>query len=114
MTFDQPPSSEGTPKIEKAKVLEMIRTKGLQDPETMDLIHAWTLEQEQQVALENTPTATLRFDLERVDLYLAAGDVEGALEFLENPETGLFYAALQQGDQEICSLVEVKIKEIRG
>ena len=43
----------------------------------MDLVIQWT---EQQEALADTAEKRVRFELQRADLYIAAGDFEGALQ----------------------------------
>jgi len=82
----------GKEKIEKEKVLEMLKTKGVDDPETKTLVLQWTKEREAVVAKENTSRAAIVFNIERSDLYVAANDIEGAIECLES--------ALTQAEQE--------------
>ena len=82
----------GKEKIEKEKVLEMLKTKGVEDPETKALVLEWTKEREAVVAKENTSRAAIVFNIERSDLYVAANDIEGAIECLES--------ALTQAEQE--------------
>lgn len=79
--MEKEPNSEN--KIEKSRVLAMLSEKGLEDSETMELIIAWTEQQEGLVSQENTPLAALKLDFERVDLYLALGHKENALEHLD-------------------------------
>lgn len=105
--MEKTPSLEN--KIEKQRVLEALRAKGLEDPETKALVIKWTEEQEEIVARENTPRATIVFNIERADLYLAAGDVEGELECLEDA----LYQAEQEGETELALQIAKKIEEIQ-
>lgn len=73
------PTQEGNKeKIEKEKVLEMLRTRGLEDPETKEAMTKWTMQQEALADKENTNRASILFNIERTDLYLATGDTTGA------------------------------------
>lgn len=90
MSLEQPQNPEG--KIEREKVLEMLRTNGLEHPETKELVMKWTAQREAEVEKENTSCAAIVFNIDRSDLYIAAGDKDGAKECLES--------ALDQADQE--------------
>jgi FimV-like protein len=93
MNMEMPPMGENNQeKIEKGKVLEMLRTNGLDHIETKELVMEWTEQKEAEVEKENTSRATIVFNIERSDLYIAMGDKEGATECLED--------ALAQADQE--------------
>lgn len=75
------PGGEG--KVEKGAVLEAIRTKGLEDPETMALVVRWTKEREEERNRAASPRVGIQFEIDRADLYIAAGDIGGAIEGLE-------------------------------
>jgi len=94
--------------IEKEKVLEMLRANGLGHPETMEMVIAWTKQQEALVEKEGTASARILFEIERSDLYLAVGDIEGALECLEDALT----QAHQENEDEFYSQIIKKMDEI--
>lgn len=74
---------EGAPnqerKIEKSEVAELLKARGLEDPEVKELVTQWTIQQETLATQEGTAIASITFNMGRADLYLAAGDIEGAL-----------------------------------
>ena len=91
--MEMPPTGENNQeKIEKEKVLEMLRTNGLEHFETNELVTKWTLQKEAEVKKENTSRAAILLNIDRTDLYIAIGDNEGAIKNLED--------ALEQADQE--------------
>ena len=102
------PTPENNEKIEKETVLEALRTKGPEDPETKEMVIKWTIQREAEVDKENTNRASIIFNIERTDLYLAAGDVEGALEHLEDV---LLYAS-QVKERELYNETLKKINTI--
>jgi len=101
-----PPAGEnGAEKVEKAKVLEMLRTNGFDHPETRELVIKWT---EQQEALVVTSRDTIALNIERTDLYLATGDIKGAKECLEDALT----QADQENERELQDQIVEKIKNL--
>ena len=68
-------------KTEKQVVLDIIMRHGIDSPEAMQLILDWTKNREGRV---QTPNDQIEFEIDRADLYIAAGDVEGAIECLED------------------------------
>lgn len=104
--FVKPENSQE--KIEKGKVLEMLRVNGFEHPETRDMVMRWTEQQEASVENENTSRAGIVFNIERADLYLAVGDIDGALENLEDART----QALQENDAELYEQIMKKMGEI--
>lgn len=76
-------SSEYVPdRVEKSQLLEMLREKGIHDVESQQLVDRWTRQREAEVDAENTLAARVRFNAERSELFLAAGDREGAIHTL--------------------------------
>ena len=69
-------------KIEKEKVLEMLRANGLEHNETKEMVIRWTEQQVAEVEKENTHRAGIIFNIECADLYIAAGDLLGAIDCL--------------------------------
>ena len=98
----------GKEKIEKEKVLEMLKTKGVEDPETKALVLEWTKEREVEVAKENTSRASIVFNIERSDLYVAANDIEGAIGCLESALT----QAEHENEEELLKEILEKIEKL--
>jgi translation elongation factor EF-1beta len=93
MNMEIPPKNESSEKIEKQKVLDMLRMNGFGHPETKELVVEWTKQKEAEVEQSENPNReSIIFNIERTDLYIAVGDKEGAIECLED--------ALTQADQE--------------
>ncbi len=101
-----PKPEAGKEKIEKAKVMELLRAKGLEDPEANAAVMQWTAQREEEVMQENTSRAAIVFNVERADLYIAAGDTEGALDCLWDART----QALQENDAEMAALINAKLE----
>ncbi len=104
------PIEHGNEKIEKETVIEMLRLHGFDHPETKNLVLEWTLQQEEFVAKENTSKASIVFNIERSDLYLAVGDILGALECLDDAYT----QALHEDEVGLCQEIQKKREEILG
>lgn len=86
----------------------MLKTNGLGHPETMALVIKWTQEQEEKAEANGTPEARIDFEINRVDLYLAVGDTEGALGCLEDARI----IALNEYNDELREQIEKKMDEI--
>jgi hypothetical protein len=65
-------------KIEKKKVLDALKEKGFEHPETQKLVFEWRRQQEVLVDSENTSKASIVFCIEMIDLYIAMNDIEEA------------------------------------
>ncbi|OHA59485.1 MAG: hypothetical protein A2589_01320 [Candidatus Vogelbacteria bacterium RIFOXYD1_FULL_46_19] len=96
--------SKSSPIEVPATLIKLIQEKGLGDAEVLTAINGWTVIQEQVVLSLPRPEPEIRFTMARVELYLAAGDREGALECLED--------ARCQADQEGCSDLYQKIMDL--
>ncbi len=96
--------------IETSEVLDRLRVTGPEDPETMRIVIAWTLQQEELVRRVNTSKATTMFNILRSDVYLAAGDKAGALECLEEARM----EAYQQDEETLYNMIIQKMDEIEG
>ncbi len=81
----------------------MIRATKPGDPERGMLIRAWMDQREAAVAKENTPRADIVFNMDKADVYLAAGYIEVAAEYLND--------ALAQALQQEDSVLESEIRE---
>lgn len=108
--MDMPPTGENNQeKIEKEKVLEMLRTNGFDHPETKELVMRWTEQREAEVEKENTSRAAIVFNIERSDLYIAMEDKQGAVECLEDALT----QADQENDTELQNQILEKLKSLQ-
>ena len=108
MNMEVPPKGENNQeKIKKEKVLEMLRTNGLDHPETKKLVMKWTKQREVEVEKENTSRATIVFNIERSDLYIAMWDKEGAIKCLKDVLT----QAYQENEK---GLQEQILEKLRG
>ena len=104
--MEQPPKPEtGKEKIEKEKVLELLRTRGMEDSEAREAVMQWTLEREASVI---TSRDAIVFNIERADLYRAAGDIQGALECLEDARM----QAHQEQEGGLFADIEKKMDEL--
>jgi len=104
------PESSADKKIEKETVLEILRTKGPEDPETKVLVERWTAQQEDIATKENTGRAAITLNIERADLYLAVGDIEGALDCLEDARM----QAYQENEKELYDQIMKRMDELEG
>lgn len=110
MSVEQPQiiPERGPEKIEKARVLEMLRAHGPEHPETNALVMRWTEEQEALVAAENTSRAAIVFNIERADLYVATGDIGGAADCLDDAST----QAIQEDEMELLEQISDKMGQL--
>lgn len=92
------------------QVLAKIREKGLSDPETMELVINWTKQEEERVTQEGTSEATIGLNIARADLYVAAGDIEGALDCLESARV----EAHNEGLQDLFDAIMKKMDELES
>lgn len=99
---------EHTEKIEKEKVLEMLRAHGFDHPETKEIVTKWAEQREASVMEKNTRRAQVLFEIERSELYLAAGDAEGALRCLEDAR----FVAHQENEHELYGQIMKRMDEI--
>lgn len=97
-------------KIEKDKVLEMLRLNGIEHSETMAMVVSWTKQQEALVVQEGTVEARIIFELERSDLYLAIGDTKGYLDCLEDARTQAYY----ENETELYDQITKKMNEVEA
>src|ERR1035437_8525305 len=97
-------------KIEKSEVIELLRTRGFEDPEVKESVTQWTIQREALVTQEGTATASIIFNMDRADLYLAIEDTEGALETLEDARL----QAHQENEMELYNQIMAKMDEIEG
>lgn len=99
--------------IEKAespeqKLIQLLKEKGVEDPETKELLTAWTMEQEQQVEESKDPEAPIQFNLKRARLYFEAGYVDEAYENFEAART----QAHQEGRDELLQTIDDEMDKL--
>ncbi len=95
-------------RIEKQEVLNMLREKGLDGPEVRKLVMDWTIQQEALVEKEGTSRASIMFNIGRSDLYIATGDINGAIGCLEDA----LVQAHQENEIELRHEIIERMKEI--
>ncbi len=100
---------EITGKIKKEDVEAALKANGFGHPETMELVIKWTEQREEEVKNENTLAATMRLNVERADLLLAAEQKEDALREYED----LLEEADRRGEVEIQDLIVGKLRVLR-
>jgi hypothetical protein len=88
--------------INKEDVLAALRSN---DPGAKELVDAWTRQQE---ALVVTSKDTIVLNFSRADLYVTAGDLEGALECLKDA----LYQARQEGEDLLYEQIKKKLAEL--
>jgi len=100
---------EGLPsKIEKIEVIRLLKERGLDNPQTRELLMEWTIEQEIEVEIKNNPAAQINFTIDRTEMYLAIGDIEGALDTLDDARR----QALQENETDLYNKIMNKMGEI--
>lgn len=104
----KPERGEREERIEKAAVVELLKARGLEDPEALDMVLRWTRQQEALVTAVNTPAAAITFTMDRADLYLAVRDRAGALDALADARL----QAYQENEQELYNEIMEKMDEI--
>lgn len=88
-------------KIEKEALLSLLEQRGVEDKEVLRMVVEWTIEREQRVS---TPKEAILFNIERSELYIATGDIEGAIDVLND-------ALLQaHNEKEVVLFSEIKKK----
>jgi len=105
--MEQFPGQE-RPKIEKEEVLAAIRAKGIEDPEVKALILQWTKEREDERNRAQSARVVVQFEIDRADLYIAAGDIEGAIESLERASE----LAYGEREMDLRDTIEEKIERL--
>lgn len=104
--FPKPENSQE--KIEKGKVLEMLRAHGFEHTETRAMVIKWTEQQEALQTNENARKARISLEIERADLYVAVGDIEEAFKCLNQA----CRQANEEDDEELYSQAIKKMDEI--
>lgn len=69
------------------KLIQSLKDNGIENPETKELLLAWTQEQEQRAEKSNDPEASIKLNLQRARLYFNAGYIDEAYENFEAART---------------------------
>lgn len=105
------PSSES---VNRQELIEALRTKGIKDPETRELLQKWAEAKEAEVMAKNNAEASdnvraaIEFERERAKLYFEAGYINEALDTLEDARL----QAHQIGDQELYNTIMAEMDKI--
>jgi len=103
--MEQIPNQESQ---ERVTLIEALRTKGIEDKETLEMLIAWTEKKEQEVERIGTREAQLDFEIDRAELYREAGLIEEALQALDDA----LMIATNEGLGEYSKKIEEKIASI--
>ena len=93
--------------ITKVQVWEELRARGLEAPGNRGLVEKWTIQQEEKV-VRGTSRDAIILNVNRGDLYVAAGDRPGALGCLEDARRQDF----QENDDDLGEIIEDKMDGI--
>jgi hypothetical protein len=112
--YEQSPNGEREPIPPYEVLLESVREKGIDDPETLELFRAWTQSEAVRIEqitdeIENTH-ARLDFEWNTAKIYARGGDTEEAISTLRE---GAYYAR-KQGMGNTCAEFEDKILNLGG
>ena len=77
------PSSERKEILDQ-ELIDTLKSKGVEDPETFQLLQRWTEQEEKKVAVLDTPEAPIEFNRRRARLYVEAGYIQEGLDVLES------------------------------
>ena len=116
----EPDDISGREKIEKAEdfptyhtkeeILAKLKEKGFEDPETQKAVLEWIAQREGEVKIEDTGKASVKFEFERIELYIAIGDMEGAYENAKYT----YVSAVQEGMGDIVDKLLEMFPELEG
>ncbi len=67
----------------EVRLSRLLKERGVEDPETKNLLDAWIQAEEDRVEKENTSLATIELNIKRGRLYFNAGYVDEAYESFE-------------------------------
>jgi hypothetical protein len=90
---------------EKQALIDVLKTKGLEDPESKELMIAWCEKKEAEVTAEGSREAQINFEIERAELYQESGNAEYAMSAFEDA----LMIAVNEGMEELVQKIEEKI-----
>ncbi len=67
----------------RKELINGLREKGIENPEVLSALNAWTIEQEEKVETAgNTPEARVKLEIDRAKLYAESDYIDEALDTL--------------------------------
>ena len=109
--FPQPEAEESGETL-KQRVIEALKAKGLEDPESIQIFTEWAKKQESQVesagSIEQSREAQVRFEMARADIYNEANFKEEATIALEDALT----IATNEGNTSLQQEIEQKLNSL--
>jgi hypothetical protein len=104
---EKPPSIENVESREQ-KMVRLFRERGIGDPEAMKLLIEWTQEREADNEKSKDPEARIRFELDRGDLYIQIGNLDGGFQAYEDART----MAWNEGREDIYKEIMEKLDRL--
>lgn len=92
--------------ITDEEVIEALRMKGKEDPETHALLLKWTKQNEAEANKVNTSKANIECTIKQALLYKEAGYIAEALESLENAQLAAFNEKETELYQQIIAIID--------
>jgi hypothetical protein len=105
MSFEAPNNNE---LVERSVLVDALKTRGIEDSETRELLIRWTEEQERKVEELRTREAQIQFEINRAELYIDSGfhdEGRGALE-------DALIIASQEELGELVEMIESKLSSL--
>ena len=100
------------PEAERAIIVEALRTRGIEDAETRELLNAWLERRENEVFNEGTRESQICFEIEQADIWSEAGNADYAKELLMQILSNLMQERNSFRPGGIVSLESMLKKEI--
>lgn len=94
-------------RIEKDTLLALLKERGIEDKEVESMVLEWTIQREQLVT---TPKEAILFNIERSELYIATGDIEGAIDVLNDA----LLQAHNENEVVLFSEIKKKLSDLEG
>jgi len=101
--FPSPEKKETSDK----ELIDALKSKGVEDPETFKLLQKWTKQEERR---GNSPEASIELNLKRGRLYIEAGYVQEGLEVLESARM----QAWNEQREELFNQIMAEMDEIES
>lgn len=92
------------------RLVSLLKEKGVEDPETKNLLDMWTRELEERVEKENNPVATIELNLKRARLYFKAGYIDESFENFEAART----QAWNEGREELYQMIMAEMDKLEN
>lgn len=102
--FENKESKEGA----EERLTQLLKEKGIEDPEARNLLDIWTREQERRVEEEKSPTGAIELNLKRARLYWKSGYKDEAWENFESARE----QAWNEKRDELCKAIEEEMNTL--